>query len=256
MSRPEIYGRGQALDGDKTTSGATLISTLTYTATSLSRGIVRMGDPTTTCPRCGREGVVAEGDPRNKWDGALCAVDGNIVSCGCPHGSNRIIAPLGALSSTNPTIQPKTLAEALKPTPKSKLKIRITRPYSEEIISNKDYALEVNGKIFSGRTDSSGNIVCDTEEKSGVATLKVYPFGSENNPWVWNIDIGKQAPSEEIKGQQSRLKNLGFYDGELDGKAGPKTQFANRCLLRSCKLPDIANLSNKELSHLKKRHDS
>ncbi|WP_225607675.1 MULTISPECIES: PAAR domain-containing protein [unclassified Pseudomonas] len=98
MSRPEIYGRGQALDGDKTTSGATLISTLTYSATSLSRGIVRMGDPTTTCPRCGREGVVAEGDPRNKWDGALCAVDGNIVSCGCPHGSNRIIAPLGPMS--------------------------------------------------------------------------------------------------------------------------------------------------------------
>ncbi|MFV3308590.1 PAAR domain-containing protein [Pseudomonas sp. NY15181] len=101
MSRPNIHGCGQALDGDKTTSGATLISTLPRRATSDSRGIVRKGDPTTPCPKCGRPGVVAEGDTRNKWLGEYAAVDGHIVSCGCPFGSNRIIAPLGPLSSSS-----------------------------------------------------------------------------------------------------------------------------------------------------------
>ncbi|WP_082450925.1 MULTISPECIES: PAAR domain-containing protein [unclassified Pseudomonas] len=99
MNRANIHGRGQALHGDKTTSGAVLISTLQRHATSDRRGIVRRGDPTTTCPKCGKPGVVVEGDPRNRWRGELAAVDGHIVSCGCPYGSNRIIAPLGELSS-------------------------------------------------------------------------------------------------------------------------------------------------------------
>lgn len=102
MNRANIHGRGQALHGDKTTSGASLISTLQQHATSDRRGIVRKGDPTTSCPKCGKPGVVVEGDPRNKWMGELAAVDGHIVSCGCPYGSNRIIAPLGPLSSGQP----------------------------------------------------------------------------------------------------------------------------------------------------------
>lgn len=99
MNRPDIHGRGQALHGDRTTSGAMLISTLQQHARADSRGIVRKGDPTTACPKCGKPGVVVEGDPRNRWMGELAAVDGHIVSCGCPYGSNRIIAPLGELSS-------------------------------------------------------------------------------------------------------------------------------------------------------------
>lgn len=100
MSRPNMNGRGQALEGDRTTSGAMLISTLSRDARSNGRGIVRRGDPTTTCPKCGRQGVVAEGDPSTTWHGEPGALDGHLVSCGCPFGSNRIIAPLGPLSSS------------------------------------------------------------------------------------------------------------------------------------------------------------
>jgi len=110
MNRPDIHGRGQALHGDRTTSGALLISTLQQHARADSRGIVRKGDPTTTCPKCGKPGVVVEGDPRNRWMGELAAVDGHIVSCGCPYGSNRIIAPLGALSSGSPVSDTETPA--------------------------------------------------------------------------------------------------------------------------------------------------
>lgn len=110
MNRPDIHGRGQALHGDRTTSGAMLISTLQQHARADSRGIVRKGDPTTTCPKCGKPGVIVEGDPRNRWMGELAAVDGHIVSCGCPYGSNRIIAPLGALSSGSPVSDTETLA--------------------------------------------------------------------------------------------------------------------------------------------------
>ncbi|WP_370601541.1 PAAR domain-containing protein [Pseudomonas nitroreducens] len=101
MSRPNMNGRGQALEGDRTTSGAMLISTLSRDARSNGRGIVRRGDPTTTCPKCGRQGVVAEGDPSTTWHGEPGALDGHLVRCGCPFGSNRIISPLGPLSSSS-----------------------------------------------------------------------------------------------------------------------------------------------------------
>lgn len=54
-NRPNILGRGQALDGDKTTTGAKLVTGLVATAGSMleRRQIVR-GDKTTPCPKCGK----------------------------------------------------------------------------------------------------------------------------------------------------------------------------------------------------------
>lgn len=101
MLRPEVHGLGQALHGDKTTTGATLISDGGAFATCDGRGIIRRGDRTTACPKCGKPGVVIEGDPRTTWHGEPTALHGHRVNCGCPPGSNRIIAPLGSISSGN-----------------------------------------------------------------------------------------------------------------------------------------------------------
>lgn len=99
MRRPQIFGRGQALNGDWTTTGASLISTIPSNATTDRRGMVRRGDPTTVCPKCGKTGVVVEGESRFNLLGKPIALDGHLVSCSCPAGSNRIIAPLGILSA-------------------------------------------------------------------------------------------------------------------------------------------------------------
>ncbi|WP_297206692.1 S-type pyocin domain-containing protein [uncultured Pluralibacter sp.] len=92
--RTNCYGRGLALHGDKTTTGATLCSTLPN-CTEFSRAIVRIGDRTTACKQCGKTGIVAEGEPRSVWQGVPAAVDGAAVTCGCPPGTNRIVAPAG-----------------------------------------------------------------------------------------------------------------------------------------------------------------
>jgi hypothetical protein len=65
--------------------------------------MVRRDDPTTVCPKCGRPGIVVEGESKFKLLGKPIALDGHVVSCGCPPSSNRIIAPLGELSSTSST---------------------------------------------------------------------------------------------------------------------------------------------------------
>ncbi|TBL53613.1 pyocin [Obesumbacterium proteus] len=94
--RPNIMGKGKALSCDKTTTGAKLIASLpTSQYRVYGHAVIRVGDSTTVCPKCGKCGRVIEGQPNFIIMGKVLAVDGAIVLCGCPSGSNRIIAPLG-----------------------------------------------------------------------------------------------------------------------------------------------------------------
>lgn len=100
--RTDCYGRGLALHGDKTTTGATIFGTVAN-CTEYGRSVVRIGDPTTPCPKCGKAGKIVEGEPRDIVHGVAAAVDGCRVLCGCPSGSNRIIAPKGQWLGSGPS---------------------------------------------------------------------------------------------------------------------------------------------------------
>jgi len=100
--RTDCYGRGLALHGDKTTTGATILSTLPN-ATEHGRGVVRVGDRTTSCPKCNQSGVIVDGESHSIWHGVAAAVDRSIVRCGCPPGSNRVIAPKGQWLGSGPS---------------------------------------------------------------------------------------------------------------------------------------------------------
>ncbi|HEN8801619.1 TPA: PAAR domain-containing protein [Pseudomonas putida] len=91
--RTSLEGKGQAVDGDVTTTGAVCIAT---DAGYLDEGrmVLREGDHTTPCPLCGQEGVIAEGADFVISDGRRVAMDGALVLCGCPPGSNHVVAPL------------------------------------------------------------------------------------------------------------------------------------------------------------------
>ena len=93
-NRSDCYGRGTALEGDKTTTGAECIASMSND-TEHGRRVVRVGDKTTPCPKCGEVGVIVSGEPRDTNNGKIAAVDGSIVRCDCPSGSNWIIAPAG-----------------------------------------------------------------------------------------------------------------------------------------------------------------
>jgi pyocin large subunit-like protein/uncharacterized Zn-binding protein involved in type VI secretion len=92
--RTDNYGRGQALENDKTTSGARCIASITD-STEFGRRILRVGDKTTPCPKCGIQGVIVSGEERVTFHGVPAAVHGSIVHCDCPPGSNWVIAPAG-----------------------------------------------------------------------------------------------------------------------------------------------------------------
>ncbi|PVZ43620.1 PAAR domain-containing protein [Pseudomonas sp. CC120222-01a] len=103
--RVNLDGRGQAVDGDSTTTGAVCIATGTG-YTSDGREVLREGDPTTECPLCGQQGMVAEGVEFFISSGRRVAMDGALVVCACSPGSNRVVAPLNQAPPSRPPAGP------------------------------------------------------------------------------------------------------------------------------------------------------
>ncbi|WEZ88553.1 PAAR domain-containing protein [Pseudomonas sp. NyZ480] len=112
--RTNIFGNGQGLDGDVTTTGATCIASHSRGTFNGRRWLIE-GDRTTACPRCGEEGVIIEGEQRWMQDGRPTAVDGSLVKCGCPLGSNRVLAPLNQGPAPRRMTAAGTVVEAQVP---------------------------------------------------------------------------------------------------------------------------------------------
>lgn len=95
MWRDVIDDIGQGHDGDKTTTGATCYSSLQYTYWNGSPAPLRKGDKTGICPACGKTGSISEGSPRCHFQSIPVALDRALIACGCPRGTNRLIARAG-----------------------------------------------------------------------------------------------------------------------------------------------------------------
>ncbi|MBD9629354.1 PAAR domain-containing protein [Pseudomonas sp. PDM19] len=192
MRRPQIFGRGQALNGDWTTTGASLISTIPSNATTDRRGMVRRGDPTTVCPKCGKTGVVVEGESRFNLLGKPIALDGHLVSCSCPIGSNRIIAPLGELSSSSHGSTPKAEKNSLSISPSSESQtftqqFLITDEASGAPLTNTKYKIITKSGIeVSGITGIDGKTqIIHTSQKEEI-TIHIY---ENHRPIDHNWDV-------------------------------------------------------------------
>ena len=84
--------------------------------------------------------------------------------------------------------------------------------------SNLPYTLEIDGQLFSGKTDGSGKLEhsIPPNAKKGKLMIK---GGIEE----YSLQLGTIDPITEITGIQARLSNLGFYVGSIDGKMNPET---------------------------------
>lgn len=103
-----VHGKNVGLHGDKTTSGAECIAARPGMSVM---GLLKLyiGDKTTPCPKCGEVGVIVDGDHRCS-NSAAVAVDGAEIRCGCPQGSNVLIAPgtIPQLSAASARMAPVT----------------------------------------------------------------------------------------------------------------------------------------------------
>lgn len=86
-----IHGKNVGLHGDKTSTGSECIATRPG-FTVMGRLKLYIGDKTTPCPKCGKVGIIVSGDYRVSNEEGV-AVDGSEIHCGCPRGTNFLIAP-------------------------------------------------------------------------------------------------------------------------------------------------------------------
>lgn len=111
-----IHGKNVGLHGDKTSTGSECIATRPG-FTVMGKLKLYIGDETTPCPKCGEVGVIVSGDHRVSNEEGV-AVDGSEIHCGCPRGTNFLIAPdtveVYTLSWATTAVEPLQRAQAAK----------------------------------------------------------------------------------------------------------------------------------------------
>jgi type VI secretion system secreted protein VgrG len=100
------------------------------------------------------------------------------------------------------------------------IRMRIMR--NGDVGKNVAYALRLdNGVELTGSTDGDGKLCQEVPASTATATLTFVDTGE-----VRNIVIGNHEPPDTVLGAQSRLRQLGYYHGKVDGQSGPLTQHA------------------------------
>ncbi|VVP14708.1 hypothetical protein PS874_03386 [Pseudomonas fluorescens] len=182
MGRGSVNGIGQGLHDDLTTTGAVCISSL-HNAAQGGRGVLRLGDTTTPCKKCGKTGVIIDSLPAMKWHGVPTVLDGAEVRCGCPPGSNRLIAPIEkrkstGSSSSRSTGVDNTPAPITPPTPFRLEKtfaqaFAITDSESGLPLANRKFVAVVDGRETIGVTDVDGLVHIRAPSEDSVISLHV-----------------------------------------------------------------------------------
>lgn len=166
MSNFAINGREQGLHGDLTTTGAMCVTSLPNARGEASRGALRLGDKTTPCKQCGQIGEIIEGESTFTWNGIPTALHGALVLCGCPPGTNRLIAPARKRSSAGMNSAPAAATEntstPFSPYAASQGEMTFARAFaitdSETGLPlvNRKFIAVVDGYKSSGFTDANG----------------------------------------------------------------------------------------------------
>jgi peptidoglycan hydrolase-like protein with peptidoglycan-binding domain len=87
-------------------------------------------------------------------------------------------------------------------------------------LANMPYVLEIDGQSFTGDTDGQGTVQHKIPPNARKGLLTV---GQDENRREYFLNLGHIDPVESVTGLQARLRNLGFYDGEVDGDFNAET---------------------------------
>jgi len=79
--------------------------------------------------------------------------------------------------------------------------------------------------------------------------------GTASNLLIYDLRLGTIDPISSISGIQSRLNNLGFDCGAVDGVLGPRTEAALRAFQQAHDLPPTGEADAATQDALFRRHD-
>ena len=95
--------------------------------------------------------------------------------------------------------------------------------------ANKTYHLFAEGLRFEGKTDGEGKLSHDIPKSTKQVVVRLwvneYPAGQQQ---VYRIEVREVPPADSVAGAKQRLKNLGFYQGRVNGVADEELEGAVR----------------------------
>jgi hypothetical protein len=103
-------------------------------------------------------------------------------------------------------------------------KLTIQFMIEDEVRACDPYVLEIDGtpaKLGNLETDERGIIDVWIPPRAMKAKITFTESGD-----AYEFDLGRQDPITEISGVQGRLRNLGFYEGAVDGKMSEELEQA------------------------------
>ncbi len=102
------------------------------------------------------------------------------------------------------------------------------------------YLLDVDGQRFSGQTNAQGRLEHPLIPNAKQAQLLIRETGKPEETIV--LQLGHLDPIEEVSGVQARLKNLGFYGGEVNGQLDKETTEAIVAFQKTSGLPETGRI--------------
>lgn len=165
-----VHGKNVGLHGDKTSTGARCIAARPGMSV-MGLWKLYIGDKTTPCPKCGKVGVIVSGDPRCS-NSAAVAVDGAEILCGCPLGTNFLIAP-GTVEVNTPSwaIAPGEPIQRVQPAKKQNRFAGTCKPEDNPLL---------NGVYIWTETKNAGHAFVSVHENNNVYLYTYGRYGRTN----------------------------------------------------------------------------
>ena len=111
------------------------------------------------------------------------------------------------------------------------------------------FRLLIDGQTQTGKTDANGEIDVKISPAAQLGHLTLINSGRK-----FILELGKLAPPDKVTGYQARLKNLGYYQGKIDGIAGEATAKAIASFQRDISQNDTGIADPATLEALQKAH--
>jgi len=114
------------------------------------------------------------------------------------------------------------------------------------------YTLVIDGKTTKGTIPDDGSIseIIKPNAKKAKLTLSTPDWGPEE----YEFQLGHMNPPDDNAGAQGRLKNLGYYDGPLNGSLDDVTTDAVKRFQQDSGLPTTGQIDAATQSALAQRH--
>jgi hypothetical protein len=122
------------------------------------------------------------------------------------------------------------------------------RPYA-----NEPYLLTVNGCNMEGKLDADGWVRVALPPNASSGRILV---GQDGILAACDLHFGSLDPLSDLSGVQARLRNLGYYDGDIDGEDGEALQAAVNKFRQDEGLSEDGGIGDDFRDRLEKRHYS